>query len=349
MITVAYLDLDSVAYVGASIAAKLNYVWVHKDGIQKSEVFKKAEDAKVWYEGKVDFEEIIPEEWTRETIVREEPVEFAIKGVENELNSWIRTARKLSGNKDIILKSYLTSSGLKNKDIKGLEDRYQFNRYDVKAEDYEGWVPKPKPKHLKACREYLLNTYDWTKLSAKGIEADAPVIYFSERKGKSALMMSKDKDLKQVMNTYYVDMNLAEKHRELKLSTELGYIELVEDRKGVKSGKGDGFKLLCFQLCVGDTSDGYKGLKGFGPVSGFELLDPCKTVEECCEAIVNLYKDKFPDGHEYKSWDGVITKRTWQELLIQHCQLAYHERGPKDKSNPMERYINGEDPIFRYN
>ena len=65
---VAYLDLDAVAYTGASIAQKLAYQWVKKDGTEKTEVFDKAAKAKEWYDGEVGFGMIEPDEWKRETI-----------------------------------------------------------------------------------------------------------------------------------------------------------------------------------------------------------------------------------------------------------------------------------------
>lgn len=342
MIDYAYIDLDSVAYVGACIAQKSNYQFTHKDG-EKSKKFKSAADAKYWLEAESDLGFIDPSEWTRETIVVEQDESVAIKATEYELNNWIKSIKDLTKNNSIILKGFLTSSGIKTKDIEGLEDRYQFNRY----KDRETWTPMDKPKHLKACREYLLRTKDWVKMSPKGIEADAVVVYFAEKKGQRAVIASKDKDLKQAMGTFFIDMNKDKKFRELELIDPLGYLEIIEKPR-TKELKGGGFKLLCAQTVTGDASDGYKGLNKFGLMAAYNLLNDCKSIEECCKALVDLYEERFPEGHEYTSWDGKPQQRTAKELLEQHMQLAYHERGAKDTSNPIARYMLKENPIFEY-
>lgn len=343
MIKIAYLDLDSVAYLGACIAQKKGYKWVNKETSEETEVFKSAKDAKVWMEGEIAFAETDPDEWKRETVEFLLSEEEAIKFTERELKSWVSTAKSLTKNPDIKVKGFLTSSGKKNKDINGLEDRYQFNRY----KDTENWIPIDKPKHLKACREYLLRCYDWIKLSPVGFEADALVIYFAEKHGPNTVIMSKDKDLVQAMNTNFIDMNKIPKFRKLIKLDEVGNVELVDTNSGPDI-KGNGFKFLCCQIIRGDRSDGYLGLKGIGPVAAFEIINTCETIEDCCKALVSLYEERFPNGYEYTSWDNKPQQRTAHELLKQHCQLAYQERGKSDKTNPISRYLAGKDPIRRY-
>ena len=217
-ITHAYLDLDSVAYVGACIAQKMAYKFINKVSGESSEEFSSANEAKAWIEEQVDFYNEKPDDWERISIVKDKPESDAIKFVEQELKNWIKSIKDLTKNPDIILKGYLTSSGLKDKDKGGLEDRYQFNRY----EDTENWIPKEKPTHLKACRNHLLTVYDWVKMSPKGIEADAIVVYQAEKRGKTAVICSKDKDLKQVMNSHFIDMNDKPKKRILKFIDQTG-------------------------------------------------------------------------------------------------------------------------------
>ncbi len=339
---VAYLDLDAVAYTGASITQKLAYKWKKKDGTEESEVFDKAAKAKEWYEGEVGFGMIDPDEWERETITLHQPLEIAIKGVDYELKKWKESIRKL-WHKDAEFVGFLTSSGLKDKDAPGLEDRYQFNRYI----DRVLWVPKPKPDHLSACRSYLVTAHG-VHMSPLGVEADAVVVGFAERRGEDACVGFKDKDLRQAMNVHLVEMNPKPHERVLEKTSTLGSLNLKINLKDVKSVDGDGFKLLCYQTCVGDTADGYKGLKGFGLVSGYELLDPCTSVEECCKVLVDLYASKYPDGIKYKSWDKQKVELTANQLLTQHMRLAYHERSSKDLLTPIERYLNGESPLYQH-
>lgn len=340
---VAYLDLDAVAYTGASIAQKLAYKWKKKDGSEETEVFNKAAKAKEWYEGQVGFGFIEPDEWERETITLFQSLEIAIKGVEYELKHWMDSIKKL-WSKDVEFIGFLTCSGLKNKDIGGLENRYQFNRYVDKVD----WIAKEKPLHLSDCRTYLINTYDWIHMSPPAVEADAIVVGFAERRGIDACIGFKDKDLRQAMNVNLIEMNPKPRDRALETTDTLGSLRVKVSVKGVKSVEGEGFKLLCYQTCVGDSSDGYKGLKGVGDVAGYDLLNDCTSVEECCVALTGLYESKFPDGIKYKSWDKKEMELTWQELLMQHMRLAYHERSSKDVLTPIERYFNGDNPLYQH-
>jgi hypothetical protein len=340
---VAYLDLDAVAYTGASIAEKKAYQWKKKDGTDESEVFPKAALAKEWYEGEIGFEQINPDEWERETIILRQPLEVAIKGLEFELKKWMDSVRKL-WHKDCVFSGYLTCSGRKLKDADGLEDRYQHNRYDCK----ETWTPKPKPEHLSACRTHFITAHDWVKMSPPGIEADAVVVGLAERRGEDACIGFKDKDLRQAMNVHLVEMNAQPRDRVLEKTSTVGSLILKRNAKGVAKVEGEGFKLLCYQTAAGDSADGYKGLKGFAAIAGFNLFDPLETVEECCKALVDLYNEKFPDGKKYTSWDKKEMNLSAMELLTQHMRLAYHERSSRDIPTPIERYLNGDNPLYQH-
>lgn len=330
--------MDSIAYVGACIAEKNAYIYKEKAGDGKSQVFDKAKDGKVWWEGAIAFDEITEENWERHTIVKLQDVSVALKGVEYELSNWKRDIIRLTKNPDIVFKGYLTPSGIKTKDVTGLEDRYQYNRYLCKAE----WTKAPPPTHLVACREHLINLCPWMKMAPKGFEADAPVIHVAEKRGHNAVAVSKDKDIAQAMRTNFIDMNPSQP--KLAKHTVLGELELIK-KKSSNQVKGSGFKLICYQTIVGDTSDGYKGLNKAGPVMGHKLFAPLESVEECLEALLKLYRERFPEGHEYTDWGGIEQHRTAEELVVQHMQLAYHERGKSDKGNPMSRYLAGEEPI----
>ena len=337
----AFLDLDSVAYIGACIAQKTRYKWVNSDTDEESEVFKCAKDAKVWMEGETFFGSITEQnQWQRQSIVETLPEQDALHLTVKELANWVAATKRLTDNPDIILKGYLTKSGLKTKDIPGLERRYQQNRYA----DIENWIPSPKPTHLTACRNHLLNLYGWIKLAPDGFEADAVVITLAEKKGKEAVIVSKDKDLRQAMGTYLIDMNPDAKFLKLEYLDPFGEIVLDKGKSHTKL-VGSGFKFLCAQAVMGDPSDGYLSLKKFGAVSAYNLLVDCATYEECLEALVRLYNERFPEGYTYTSWDKQTITVTANKLLVQHFQLAYQERGISDMSNPIKRYLEGL-PIF---
>lgn len=342
MINYAYLDLDSVPHLAASVAEKLNYQYYHEDGVTETVIFKSAALASDWYDGELGFGFIKAEEWKRRTIPDLKEESYALKAVDQELGSWIKSIQTLTGNPGIIIKGFLSGSGRKTKDIDGLQDRYQFNRYKCR----ETWTPIDRKVHMDACRNYMLGTYDWIKLGPPGLEADAIVIHFAEKRGRNAVMGIKDKDLKQSLNTHYIDMNVTPPKRTLEKTTVLGQVHVKVMARNRKDLGGQGMKLVLAQGIAGDTADGYKGLKGVGAVAAVELLNDLKTVDACISAVLDLYHTKLPDGIEYVDWNGVAQKRTAEQLAIQHCQLAYHERGPKDVSNPIERFINNEAQLF---
>ena len=127
-----------------------------------------------------------------------------------------------------------------------------------------------------------------------------------------------------------------------------GEIDFILNKHDKKEFFATGFKLLCMQTISGDRSDGYKGINGIGESYAYNLLADCKTVDECCSKISEFYKSYFPEDYSYVSWDEKEMKKSWKEMMIQHCDLAYHHRGPKDKSNPLKRFLNGEYPLFKH-
>lgn len=337
-----YMDLDAVAYSGACSAEKKAYQFVNNTTGEKTQEFDKAAKAKEYMEEEMAFGFKDPEEWERITLEKTEPYEKAVKGVEWELGRWIKTAKDKLG-KDTKIHGYLTCSGIKDKDLDFLEKRYQHNRYDDKV----NWVAKPKPLYLSRIRSYLISTYDWIKMSPTNKEADACVVYFAEKKGLNGCAMSKDKDIRQVMGCHYIEMNGSPKDWKKETFDILGDIRLKENAKKIKSMEGEGFKLICAQTVGGDTSDGYSGLKGFGPVAVYDLLKEAETPEECCEKLVNLYNEKYPEPYTYKDWNDKEQTKTSMEMLDMHMRLAYHERGPKDKLTPITRYLKGSSPIYK--
>lgn len=347
MITHAYLDLDPIAYVGASICEKSAYQWVKNDGSEKSEVFSKAYDAKIWLEGVTEFDGESPDDWTRDKIKVLLPFEDAVKALEGEMKKWLTDIKKLTKNDDIILKGWLTSSGRKDKDIDGLENRYQYNRY-LKEKDPENpvWEREPKLLLLAQCREYILTNFDWAGMSPPGVEADALVVGFAERKGDKAVVCCEDKDLRQVMNSHFIDMNDQPGYRKLEFVDTMGYCRIKRSLKDSPSLEGAGFLLIAAQTIGGDQTDGYKGVHGMGCVKVVKMLEKALTPKDACFILKTYYEEKFKNGHEYVDWNGQSQKRTWQELLIQHMQLAYHERGSKDTSNPIARFLDGEQILY---
>ncbi len=352
-----FTDGDPVAYAGASSAQKPVYVWYKRNSkeeiIEESPEFPKAAEAKQWIETECWEDEPADEGWTREVKTVYKDLQDAYDATDEVMKDYLKTAKKFCREgKEPIMIAYLTPTGLKTKDIKGLEDRYQFNRLNT-----------VKPKYLPQCRQYLLDNYPFFKMAKKGYEADTHVVGRAEMLGDVGCTMSIDKDLDQVEGAWHINMNEPLANRTCVLSTEVGRLWTEQTFRGKDKTKGDGFMWLCYQAVVGDVSDGYKGLSGVGDKAAVKALKDCTTKEECVTALFELYKKKSKKGYEckklkalqkenpedetlyaksgefkYISWDGVLHSKTIYEMIQQHFELAYQERSPHDVFN-LEEYL----------
>lgn len=100
--------------------------------------------------------------------------------------------------------------------------------------------------------------------------------------------------------------------------------------------KGWGQKFLGYQMLFGDDSDNIKpyqnfGIK-FGEVSAFKIISPCETERDMWLAIINQYKEWFPEGVKFTSWDGQevdFTAGQWASVIF---QLVYMKRSLDDRT-----------------
>lgn len=325
--THGYFDLDSCAYDGACSVQKKVYWWERKDGSEKSEDFTKAAKAKDYMDDLSMMGED-SDDWVRKDREVVGTLEDALKASEDSVKNFIKTFEHLAHKSKPLTKvGYLTRSGDKNKAKKGLEDEYQFNRKD-----------KAKPIYQEACKNHILTVFDWVKLAPAGFEADALVIGMAERRGRQACILSIDKDLCQVYDSYFVDMNPPFPKRGLLPTTELGALWIEENARGNTKAAGHGFKFIAYQAIAGDTSDGYKGLKGWAYKKVIPKLKDLTSKKEVVECLLEIYENQIGDYIEYTSWDGQAMKLTPKELLQQHFELPYQERSSKDVFN-LDDYL----------
>ncbi len=289
-----YVDGDPIVYAGATSAEKVVYKWIQKDGdniVRESEEFFKAKEAKLWIESECWEDEPKDDGWERIKFVKDLGLQVAKDATDEVVKDYIKTGKKFCRKgKEPVFRGWLTESGQKEKDVKGLEDKYQFNRLDTE-----------KPKYHKEIREYILETYPWITMAKKGYEADTHVVGRAEMAGEDGCTLSIDKDIDQVEGSWHVNMNDSFPYRKCYLSTELGDIWQEKTHRGKDKTKGDGFKWLCYQAIVGDVSDGYKGLYGVGDKAAVKLLEPCKTKEECVKALESMYLKKSAKGCDSKA------------------------------------------------
>lgn len=186
-----------------------------------------------------------------------------------------------------------------------------------------------RPEHLPAVREYLNKNYD--TFTVTGIEADDIVQGMSEyiinRKRAYACAYQLDKDFETSLtkNRYY---HLG-RDEIVELSGGLGSLKLSKN-----TVKGEGLMWLCFQVFLGDPSDGYSPKiffsKLYGEKSYFKDFKDCQTEKDLLILWVEKWRGLVGEEVEYIAWDGTPMKKSWLELANMYMQCAYMRHSPED-------------------
>jgi len=143
---------------------------------------------------------------------------------------------------------------------KAINPEYKANRKD-----------KPKPVHLQACRNYLVQEYG--AIITDGYEADDALGFHQT---EDTIICSIDKDLMMIPGAHY---NFIKKE----------YTEVSEL---------DGLKSFYRSMLVGDTSDNIVGVKGIGKVKAAKIIDHLTTEDEMYEAVRFLYREEDGEDNE---------------------------------------------------
>ena len=152
-------------------------------------------------------------------------------------------------------------------------------RYDIYPEYKATRIKLPKPRHLKALREYAIQTY--AARVSDGCEADDLMGIAQCMLDKSgSIIVSLDKDMLMVPGMHYswaIDGGPPEKrwHKDEKF-------QLVEPLQGLRT--------FYTQLLVGDPSDNIKGAPGIGKVIASRLLsNEYYTDDEMFDIVRDAY------------------------------------------------------------
>lgn len=145
-------------------------------------------------------------------------------------------------------------------------------RYEIYP-DYKANRKQPKPKHLKACEDYLVS--EWGATYTEGYEADdalgiAQCESYNKDETKiklDTIICSIDKDLLQIPGRHY---NFVKKE----------FTEISPAR---------GLREFYTSVLVGDAADNIKGAAGIGKKKAPLILDGCTTESEMFEACLNHY------------------------------------------------------------
>lgn len=156
-------------------------------------------------------------------------------------------------------------------------------RYEVaKTRPYKGNRKNPKPLHFENIFAHMLTHYD-VVVSQNGLEADDEMS-IEQFKRKDTIICSRDKDLRITPGRHFSWECGKQRSIGPEETDELGFL--------VKDGKkyyGYGKKFFYFQMLCGDVADNIPGLKGWGEVYAYQLINPLKTEEEMFKTVRKAY------------------------------------------------------------
>lgn len=200
-----------------------------------------------------------------------------------------------------------------------------------------------RPLLLGECREYVKKKYG--AIVIDGIEADD---YLTMRQYEGWLHYKKTGKFNQIVASFDKDQVQCPGliFNTMRDSTERSWKHplpwLIDDSMGeiwMEKGKvkGWGKKFFGYQMLFGDQSDNVKPYQNFdkirfGERSAFQVISPCQDENSMWIAVVNQYKEWFPDGVEFTDHMGIDRKFTagqWASVIF---QAVYMKRREKDKT-----------------
>lgn len=195
-------------------------------------------------------------------------------------------------------------------------------RYSVYPE-YKANRTQPKPRHLLACKQYLIDKYN-AEVS-DGCEADdllgieqckalSSKDHFPAYEDYSAetIICSLDKDLRMIPGNHY--------SFEISGTSSLGK-KWVKPAELVTVSPDQAIRNFYYQVLVGDSTDNIKGVKGIGPKKANYILD---------DAVIDWEVDGGRMPLEYYYLAAVEGEFSTQEELIMTGQCLWIFRKPND-------------------
>ena len=171
---------------------------------------------------------------------------------------------------------------------------------------YKGTRKQDKPFHWINLTAHILSQP--SVVVAVGCEADDLVAIHHTLNPDGSIICTRDKDLRMVPGWHYGwECGKQPELGPVKYD-DLGEIRLVQTKSGNKI-VGGGFAFFCSQLLTGDVVDNIGGLKGYGPVKTFKLLENCTSMGDYFSAVRNAYHELVPDNPE--------------EALREQCNLLW--------------------------
>ena len=201
-----------------------------------------------------------------------------------------------------------------------------------------------RPYNLPNAQGYVRSVYDAETVD--GLEADDLVCMYQKMDG-STIIATIDKDIPQVRGMHF---RWETQHRGEKIFKVEGHGELAcnvkvsESGKEKKEVKGNGVRFFCWQLLVGDPTDGiigcgiqvdkvyktgkkagiaYQAREGVGAVAAYELLKHAISYPKCMGIVIAQYKQRFGDEWEkyllmYGRCLFMVNKRVGDKVQLWH-------------------------------
>lgn len=298
------IDGDTVAFRAAAMNERRTIIATHKPTGRKAE-FDNRTALKEMLNGKWDIAD-----FDIEDVQTTEELSYCFAAIKAIIKKTLLTCN--TNNYKIIL------SGKDNFRLDlPLPTRYKSNRDDL-----------IRPIQLNDARNYLINCH--TAEFSSGCEADDVLVEYAwkgYKEGREIIQATPDKD---AWGTMGYMINFVDDDPEIEYVSGLG--ELFIDKTKVK---GRGRKWLYMQCLIGDAVDGFKPTdlcgKRFGDKSAYKILNDLSTDKQCWQAMVDIYKDWYPNTVEYKAWDGTIHNKDAIDLLQLYVDCAHMRRWKNDR------------------
>ena len=189
-----------------------------------------------------------------------------------------------------------------------------------------------RPPNLKEVRELIITLFPYQV--SDDCEADDLIGHYQYlgRNDQSYIVVTEDKDAVQtpgfILNPRTEEITDCNGFGELDLITKVS----SSGSKAYKV-KGRGRKFLYYQLIHGDpVVDTYRPFeKGYSDLKTHRLLKDCENDRDCWEVIVTTYKLHFGDISEWITWDGLVVKGSWVDILQVYCDVAFMQRWEGDR------------------
>ena len=200
-------------------------------------------------------------------------------------------------------------------------------RYDLaKKKPYKGNRKSEKPYHFNNLKVYMRDVLDAEIVSY--IEADdaMAIAQIKSKNPEDTIIVSRDKDLKQVPGYFY--------SWEMGAQPEFGPELITKEGDGLSLSKkrdkiiGTGLPFFYSQVLTGDVSDNIPGLPGCGAVAAMNILG---------DASVDAMLSSICD--EYRSHYGA----SWEEELLEQGRLCFMTRRLHIDGKPVLWEIEMED------